>query len=643
MKNYIREFSDWYFTRKALPFWGILLLDCVCVSVSFLITIFFANFTSESSTMFHNGILPVVYGYLITIFLFCCFFRFFRTYKGVIRYSNFKDLRDVIYAVTLASLSCMLVSQTLINFDVDSVIMFKPRGYFLLYALSTLSLIFMRMVVRMVFEKTRSVDAAHGVFIYGVLEGGISLAKSLINQDVKKYELKGFVSPSGDFVGQSLLNVHVYADDENLIGIMKENEVSTLMVSPVQTNTFREKQDLINSLVDAGIKIWVVPDAEEWDGKTQISHSMMHEVEIEDLLPRDAIEINMAEISDNLRDKRVFITGAAGSIGSEMVRQIAHFKPAEMVLVDQAETPMHDIRLMMAEKYPKIKAYTIVGSITNKEHMESIFKAHKIDYVLHAAAYKHVPMMEDNPAMAIQNNVVGTRILADLAVKYNVGKFVMISTDKAVNPTNVMGCSKRICEIYCQSLNAAIQSGRIKGVTQFVTTRFGNVLGSNGSVIPHFREQIKKGGPITVTDPNIERFFMLIPEACKLVLEAGTMGHGGEIYVFDMGKPVKIVNLAKRMIQLSGAKDVKIVFTGLRDGEKLYEEVLATAENTVPTVHPKIMIAKVREYDYDVALSNEERLLKASYSFDDMEIVRIMKEIVPEYKSNSSKYEVLDK
>ena len=643
MKNYIREFSDWYFTRKALPFWGILLLDCVCVSVSFLITILLANLTSESSTMFHNGILPVVYGYLITIFLFCCFFRFFRTYKGVIRYSNFKDLRDVIYAVTLASLSCILVSQTLINFDVECVIMFKPRGYFLLYALSTLSLIFMRMLVRMVFEKTCSVDAAHGVFIYGVLEGGISLAKSLINQDVKKYELKGFVSPSGDFVGQSLLNVHVYADDENLIGIMKENEVSTLMVSPVQTNTFREKQDLINSLVEAGIKIWVVPDAEEWDGKTQISHSMMHEVEIEDLLPRDAIEINMAEISDNLRDKRVFITGAAGSIGSEMVRQIAHFKPAEMVLVDQAETPMHDIRLMMAEKYPKIKAYTIVGSITNKEHMESIFKAHKIDYVLHAAAYKHVPMMEDNPAMAIQNNVVGTRILADLAVKYNVGKFVMISTDKAVNPTNVMGCSKRICEIYCQSLNAAIQSGRIKGVTQFVTTRFGNVLGSNGSVIPHFREQIKKGGPITVTDPNIERFFMLIPEACKLVLEAGTMGHGGEIYVFDMGKPVKIVNLAKRMIQLSGAKDVKIVFTGLRDGEKLYEEVLATAENTVPTVHPKIMIAKVREYDYDVALSNEERLLKASYSFDDMEIVRIMKEIVPEYKSNSSKYEVLDK
>ena len=475
-----------------------------------------------------------------------------------------------------------------------------------------------------------------------MLEGGISLAKSLINQDVKRFELKGFVSPTGDFVGQSLLNVHVYADDDNLVNIMKEQNATSLLISPVQTNAFREKQNLISALIEADIKILVVPDAEEWDGKTQLSHNLMHEVEIEDLLPRDVIDINMAEISDNIRDKRVFISGAAGSIGSEMVRQIAHFKPAEMVLVDQAETPMHDIRLMMADKFPKIKAYTIVGSITNKELMESLFKAHKIDYLLHAAAYKHVPMMEDNPAVAIQNNVVGTRILADLAVKYKVGKFVMISTDKAVNPTNVMGCSKRICEIYCQALNAAIVSGKVKGVTQFVTTRFGNVLGSNGSVIPHFREQIKSGGPITVTDPNIERFFMLIPEACKLVLEAGTMGKGGEIYVFDMGKPVKIVDLAKRMIQLSGARDVKIVFTGLRDGEKLYEEVLASAENTKPTEHPKIMIAKVREYDYETACRNEERLLEASYSFDDMEVVRIMKEIVPEYKSNSSKYVVLD-
>jgi len=642
MKPYFKTFIDWYFNKKALPYWGILMLDCLIITFAYVATLTLIRW-SGISTLFDKGPMPIILGYLISISVYCLFFRVFRTYAGVIRYSNFKDLHDVIWAVSLGSLANLLVSQIFINLESESIMMLKPLGYFFLFAFSTLGLIFMRMVVRIVFEKNRMVESARGVFIYGVLEGGISLAKSLINQEVKKYDLKGFVSPTGDFVGQTLLNVRVYADDENLVDLMKGLNISTILISPAQTNHFRERQYLITDLIDAGIKILVVPDAEEWDGKTQLSHTLMHEVEIEDLLPRDAIEVNMTEISENIRDKRVFISGAAGSIGSEMVRQIAHFKPAEMVLVDQAETPMHDIRLMMADKFPNIKAYTIVGSITNQELMESIFKAHKIDYLLHAAAYKHVPMMEDNPSVAIQNNVVGTRVLADLAVKYNVGKFVMISTDKAVNPTNVMGCSKRICEIYCQSLNAAIVSGKIKGVTQFVTTRFGNVLGSNGSVIPHFREQIRNGGPITVTDPNIERFFMLIPEACKLVLEAGTLGHGGEIFIFDMGKPVKIVDLAKRMIQLSGARDVKIVFTGLRDGEKLYEEVLASAENTKPTVHPKIMIAKVREYDYETACKNEERLLEASYSFDDMEVVRIMKEIVPEYKSNSSKYEVLDK
>lgn len=395
--------------------------------------------------------------------------------------------------------------------------------------------------------------------------------------------------------------------------------------------------------MSSGIKILMMPAAEEWDGESDLTHHQLHEVEIEDLLPRDEIRVDMDAIGAMLAGKRVLITGAAGSIGSEMVRQVAVYKPAELILIDQAETPMHDVRLMMARQFADVKNETIVGSIADKVHMEKIFAEHKPEYVFHAAAYKHVPMMEDNPAMAVRNNINGTRVIADLAVKYGIKKFVMISTDKAVNPTNVMGCSKRICEIYCQSLNQAIVEGKVVGETQFVTTRFGNVLGSNGSVIPIFREQIKKGGPVTVTHPDIIRFFMLIPEACKLVLEAGTMGKGGEIFVFDMGKPVKIVDLANRMISLSGAKGVEIKFTGLRDGEKLFEEVLNDKEGTKPTHHPKIMIAQVRSYDYEVAKKNEDDLLELSFTHDDMAIVKKMKEIVPEYKSRVSKYEILDK
>ena len=400
---------------------------------------------------------------------------------------------------------------------------------------------------------------------------------------------------------------------------------------------------MVDEFIDADIKIMMMTYGTKWNGdESSLSHKQLHAVDIEDLLPRDKIEVNMAEIEKQLRGKRILITGAAGSIGSEIVRQVAQFGPAEMTLIDQAETPMHDIRMMMARRFPNIKNETIVSNIANKEHMEKIFEAHRPEYVFHAAAYKHVPMMEDDPAIAVQNNIYGTRVIADLAVKYGTLKFVMISTDKAVNPTNVMGCSKRICEIYCQSLNQAIMEGKVSGVTQFVTTRFGNVLGSNGSVIPIFKQQIRTGGPVTVTHPDIVRFFMLIPEACRLVLEAGTMGKGGEIFVFDMGKPVKIVDLAKRMIALSGATDVEIKFTGLRDGEKLYEEVLNDKEGTIPTSNPKIMVAKVREYDYATACANEERLLEVSKSFDDMAIVRVMKDIVPEYKSRQSKYEVLD-
>ena len=640
MKGFIKNITDWYFTKKAIPYWCILLLDCFMVFLNGYIALFL---TREQA--FHSEILlkSNTFGILINVLIYAISFKFFHTYHGIVRYSTFHDLVNISSSTASAAIVSYGVSKLLRYLGVTAVALPNFYGEFVVFVGVTLAMFVVRVAVKFMFELSRTDDRTTNIFIYGVLEGGVSLAKSIFNQDVKKFTLKGFVSPTGDFVGQRLLGVRVYPENLNLVSIMQDNDIHAIMVSPLQTDHFREKQELITALTDAGIKIMVMNQSEEWDGKSPLSHERMRDIEIEDLLPREKIDVDMDAIGHNLRRKRILITGAAGSIGSEMVRQIAKYHPAEMVLIDQAETPMHDVRLFMADQYPKIKCYTIVGSITNRKFMEIIFESHKPDYVLHAAAYKHVPMMEDNPAMAVQNNIEGTRVIADLAVKYKTSKFVMISTDKAVNPTNVMGCSKRVCEIYCQSLNQAIVEGKVEGITQFVTTRFGNVLGSNGSVIPIFREQIKNGGPITVTDPEMVRYFMLIPEACKLVLEAGTMGKGGEIYVFDMGKPVKIVNLAKRMIKLSGAKNIDIVFTGLRDGEKLYEEVLATAENTLPTDHPKILRAKVREYDYDTAVENEERLLKESYTFNDMEIVKIMKEIVPEFKSNNSKYEVLDK
>ena len=500
-----------------------------------------------------------------------------------------------------------------------------------------------RMAAKALHDLYNNFGISKSVFIYGAQSGAVALARSIVSDPSSRYKIKGFISDNEMMTSSRISGIKVYEDSPELVETMRKLHVQALLVSPLQTEHFTHDTKFIDGLIAAKIKIMMVPPAEEWDGKSTISHTLLHEVDIEELLPRDKIEVDVDAIKKMLTGHRILITGAAGSIGSEMARQVATLKPSELILVDQAETPMHDVRLYMMNHHKDLKVWSIVGSITNESQMEQIFAAHKPEFVFHAAAYKHVPMMEDNPAMAIQNNVFGTRVIADLAVKYQTRKFVMISTDKAVNPTNVMGCSKRICEIYCQSLNKAIQDGEVKGVTQFVTTRFGNVLGSNGSVIPLFKEQIKKGGPVTVTHKDIIRYFMLIPEACRLVLEAGTMGHGGEIFVFDMGDPVRIADLAQRMIELSGAKNVKIEYTGLRDGEKLYEEVLNDAEQTKPTVHPKIKVAAVREYSYKLARKNEMDLYDLSLQYDDMEIVRKMKEIVPEYKSRHSKYEVLDK
>ena len=611
-------------------------MDSLIVAFSVLA----AHFIDEGATFMIQQYRPILWGLLITVVLFGFGFRAFRTYSGIVRYSSFVDLQRVAGATFIGSALTLIAS--LLLADVPQVLLLSPRGVLVLFAISTFLMWVERVCVKRMFDSFR-MDEAVPVAIYGTKAGGISLANSISSVKVKKYRLKAFISDGQEMKNTVLMGKKVYLNGQGIAAEMKMLGVDTLLVSPLKSELFRENTAMVDEFIAAGIHIQMLPAAQTWDGKSDLTPSHLHEVEIEDLLPRDKIEVDMNAIGVLLEGKKILITGAAGSIGSEMVRQVARFEPAEMVLIDQAETPMHDIRLMMAKEFPQIKNWTIVTSIANQPHMERIFAEHCPDYVFHAAAYKHVPMMEDNPAIAVQNNIYGTRVIADLAVKYGTKKFVMISTDKAVNPTNVMGCSKRICEIYCQSLNQAIVEGKVKGCTQFVTTRFGNVLGSNGSVIPIFKEQIKKGEPITVTHPDIIRYFMLIPEACRLVLEAGTMGKGGEIFVFDMGRPVKIVDLAKRMIKLSGAQNVEIKFSGLRPGEKLYEELLSTKENTKPTHHPKIMVAQVREYDYDTAKVNEERLLAASETFDDMAIVKIMKEIVPEYKSQHSKYQELDK
>ena len=627
--------SDWYFSQKALPHWGVLMLDSFIVLFSCLIGKYFELDGVGFVESFHS----IVLGAIFSMFLYALSFRFFNTYKGIIRYSSFVDLQRIVLATFIGALLTVCLWYATRN--VPYVSPNSPHGALVTFLVSTMLMWMERVMVKRMFDNFH-MDKAVPVAIYGTKAGGISLAKSISSVKEKIYRLEAFISDGQEMKNTTLFGKKVYLNHPGLAQELSLMGVRTLLVSPLKSAIFRQNDAMVDEFLSAGIRIMMMPSAEEWDGTTEITHRNLKDVDIEDLLPREKIEVDMDAIGALLKDKVILITGAAGSIGSEMVRQVAVYHPTAMILIDQAETPMHDIRLMMARQFAYIQSHTIVSSIANKEHMEQIFSQFRPDYVFHAAAYKHVPMMEDNPAIAVQNNIYGTRVMADLAVKYGTKKFVMISTDKAVNPTNVMGCSKRICEIYCQSLNKAIQEGRVEGVTQFVTTRFGNVLGSNGSVIPIFKDQIKKGGPITVTHPDIIRFFMLIPEACKLVLEAGTMGKGGEIFVFDMGAPVKIVDLARRMIKLSCAQGIEIKFTGLREGEKLYEEVLNDEEQTKPTHHPKIMIASVREYDYDEVLANELRLHELSTTFNDMSIVKLMKEIVPEYKSKCSKYEVLD-
>lgn len=634
------KFFNWYFGRGALPYWCIMIFDLMVCFLSGVFIVWLRHPASDVLAAWPQLM------HTLGIFAVLNFisFRVFHTYSGILRYSQFIDLMRVTNACVLSMLLAFIFSICALNFGWDDFFfIFTGRKLIILYLGNILAMCIPRVLVKLIFDNALVSSSAMNTLVYGTRAGAIAITNNVRDEKPVHFLIKGYVGDDREHYNERLMGKKVYSVHEDLIPVIESQCIKAFLVSPLRHEEFTKNRKLQDLLIERGIKIFIAQNAEEWKKNQDPQGKVgLREVKIEDLLPREEIQVDMDSVGALLRGKRVLITGAAGSIGSEMVRQIAIYKPAEMMLIDQAETPLHDVRLMMKNNYSDIKAETVVTSICKEDRMEEIFSHFKPDYVFHTAAYKHVPMMEDNPSESVQNNVWGTKVIADLSVKYGVKKFVMISTDKAVNPTNVMGCSKRICEIYVQSLDKAIKDGKIKGVTQFVTTRFGNVLGSNGSVIPLFREQLAKGGPLTVTHPKIIRFFMLIPEACKLVLEAGTHGKGSEIFVFDMGEPVRIADLAKRMIQLSGAKNVEIKYTGLREGEKLYEEVLNENENTLPSFHKKIRIAMVRSYEYDEALREIEELRDISVKYDDMETVRKMKQIVPEYVSKHSRYEVLD-
>jgi FlaA1/EpsC-like NDP-sugar epimerase len=642
--NPFKKLANWYFSKKALPYWCILIFDLLVLLFAGLFTYFIFIYRRQVEVDIWL-LVKTLCMYVVPSLVGA---RMFHTYAGIVRYSSFVDLMHVAYANGVSLAVAYAWHYFIYGFPTDVFYHLHFRHIVLMYVIGTAMMWGVRALVKSLYDVAMTDGWALRTLIYGVKEGGIGLAKSIRAQNPKHFALKGFIAPDNSFKHNLVMGEKVYSADCDLEAVIDKQKIKAVLVSPFQTENFRNNTDLQDKLLASGVKIFMAQGAKELSAAdlqegSGVGDIQLKEVSVEDLLPRDEIKVDLKAMGELISGKRILITGAAGSIGSELVKQIAQYKPEAMVLIDQAETPEHDVRLMMAHDFPEVYAETVVTSICKADRMERIFREFKPDYVFHAAAYKHVPMMENNPSEAVQNNIYGTKVIADLSVKYGVKKFVMVSTDKAVNPTNVMGCSKRICEIYVQSLNHAIQHGAKQGKTQFVTTRFGNVLGSNGSVIPLFREQIRKGGPVTVTHPDIIRYFMLIPEACKLVLEAGTKGNGGEIFVFDMGKPVRIADLAKRMIRLSGAENVEIKYTGLRAGEKLFEEVLNDQESTKPTFHEKIRIAEVREYDFNEVSRQIDELIAVSKQYDDMATVAKMKEIVPEYKSKNSVYEELDK
>lgn len=636
----IRKIVDSYFSKRTFPHWCVLLLDSAILFLSGV----FVYWCFNRGTALQLNFWPLTYLMLLCVGVHFIFFAIFRTYSGIIRYSSFNDLIRVALAMGCSALAVIAVHFFTNSCPSRVFAHVQVRHILIAEAIATGLMWLLRVSIKWVYDTYFRTEGAKNVFIYGIRAGGIGLAKAIRSEKPMRYCLRGFIShdPALGANGTRLMGEPVYEVDASLPDVIRRNGIAAVLVAPGRIGKFRNDTALQDYILQSGARIFSANNVVDTEHDAIKGAPTLKEVSIEDLLPRDEICFDLESVAESLRGKRILITGSAGSIGSEIVRQVASFSPSSLMLIDSAETPQHDIRRMMAHDFPSVPCATVVTSITKADRMENIFKTFLPEYVFHAAAYKHVPMMEDNPCESIQNNVLGTKILADLSVKYGVRRFVMVSTDKAVNPTNVMGCSKRICEVYVQSLNKAERDGVVKGQTQFITTRFGNVLGSNGSVIPIFERQIKAGGPVTVTDPNIIRYFMLIPEACELVLEAGTKGEGGEIFVFDMGKPVRIADLARRMIELSGAKGVEIKYTGLRDGEKLYEEVLSESEATKPSFHEKIRIACVREYDWSDVSREIDALIAQSHTYDDMAVVASMKRLVPEYISNHSKYTVLD-
>lgn len=636
----IRKIVDSYFSKRTFPYWCVLLLDSAILFLSGV----FVYWCFNRGTALQLNFWPLTYLMLLCVGVHFIFFAIFRTYSGIIRYSSFNDLIRVAQAMGCSALAVIAVHFFTNSCPPRVFAHVQVRQILIAEAIATGLMWLLRVSIKWVYDTYFRTEGAKNVFIYGIRAGGIGLAKAIRSEKPMHYRLRGFIShdPALGANGTRLMGEPVYEVDAGLPDVIRRKEIAAVLVAPGRIDRFRNDTALQDYILESGARIFSANNVVDTEHDAIKGAPALKEVSIEDLLPRDEIRVDLESVAESLRRKRILITGSAGSIGSEIVRQVASFSPSSLMLIDSAETPQHDIRRMMARDFPSVPCATVVTSITKADRMENIFKTFLPEYVFHAAAYKHVPMMEDNPCESIQNNVLGTKILADLSVKYGVRRFVMVSTDKAVNPTNVMGCSKRICEVYVQSLNKAERDGVVKGQTQFITTRFGNVLGSNGSVIPIFERQIKAGGPVTVTDPDIIRYFMLIPEACELVLEAGTKGEGGEIFVFDMGKPVRIADLARRMIELSGAKGVEIKYTGLRDGEKLYEEVLSESEATKPSFHEKIRIACVREYDWSDVSREIDALIAQSHTYDDMAVVASMKHLVPEYISNHSKYTVLD-